>query len=197
VKSSPQIAGIAGYMGAGKSAAAAFFSDRGYAVIDADRTAKELMNGDPQMRREIAAAFGRIVVKDDRIDFRTLGRTAFHSLGALTRLNGIVHPKLVRHLDGMMKAHDGAGLALDAALLPLWPLNNRFAPLVWIDAPFEIRLERLKKRTALAETELVRRMHIQQELVAVPTSERWTIVHNDTTVDNLRRQLSQLITQAV
>jgi dephospho-CoA kinase len=186
--------GIAGYMGAGKTAAAQLLSSAagpaGAAVIDADFEAKMIMSDDPGIRDRLVRAFGGSIFENDRLSFRSLGGIVFTSKEKLLRLNSIVHPPLEKRLRGLLEAHEDRSVILDAAVLPLWNMATLFDTCLWIHAPFEQRLERLKKtRRDLDVRTLRERMRVQEECLPAPPCPPWRLVHND----GSREQLAGVI----
>jgi len=166
--------GIAGYMGAGKSTCAHTFYSLNTTIIDADTEAKLLMQSDSKLQTDLKEAFGESVAGGGKICFSALGRVAFSSVNTLLTLNKIVHPPLVKHLQPRVRNNENANCILDAALIPLLNIESWFDLCVWVDSPFEIRLERLKaKRAGMEEAELCRRMRLQEEIMPVPQNNRW------------------------
>jgi dephospho-CoA kinase len=184
--------GIAGYMGAGKTAAARLFSSAagpagaGAAVIDADFEAKIIMSDDLGMREQLVRAFGCSIIENGRLSFRSLGSVVFTSKEKLLRLNAIVHPPLVKRLRGLLEAQEGRSVILDAAVLPLCNMETLFDACFWVHAPFEIRLERLKKvRRDLDLRTLRERMRVQEECLPAPPCPPWRLIHNGGSMEQL------------
>ena len=162
-------------MGAGKTTRAHSFEVNGAFVIDADREAKFLMARDSGLRRELRDSFGAEIINDSNLSFEALGRLAFESVESLRTLNNIVHPPLIEHIETLLFCGDKPVSVLDAALIPLWNIESWFDRRIWVDAPFKVRLERLKfKRGDIDERELARRMRLQEEIMPVPNLENWT-----------------------
>jgi dephospho-CoA kinase len=187
----PLSIGIAGYMGAGKSTAAALFAAQGYSLIDADGEAKRLMHGDAGIRRKLAEGFGPGVLNGTRIDFHALGTAAFASAENLARLNHIVHPLLLDRLSARMSEQGMQRFALDAALLPLWEGLPRLDALVWVRASSAIRRRRVLAKGGLQADEVERRMTLQEQLMPEPESLPWIRVNNETTPGGLADELSR------
>jgi len=192
--------GIAGYMGAGKTAAAGLLSSAAgpgggqVVIVDADDEAKALMRTDTGIRELLVKAFGGSIIKKNSLSFGTLGRIVFRSSEKLLRLNAIVHPPLVKRLCGLLEAQDDRGIILDAAVLPLWKIESLFDACLWIHAPFEQRLERLKQtRGDLNERSLRERMRIQEACLPEPGRPPWRRIKNDGSIERLAGTLSGTI----
>jgi dephospho-CoA kinase len=186
--------GIAGYMGAGKSVAARLLAAQADAVIvDADHEAKTLMAGDQGVRQKLVLAFGGSIIGKDGLSFAALGQIVFSSREKLLLLNTIVHPLLVQRLRRMLFGpRNNRNSILDAALLPLWNIESWFDACLWIHAPAEIRLERLRQtRGDLDEHALRDRMRMQEESLRAPGSPPWRLLANDGSMERLAERLAQ------
>jgi dephospho-CoA kinase len=186
--------GISGYMGAGKTTCCGYVSaalrDAGSAVrvVDADAEAKRIMRGDGAMREKLAASFGKTVVGESGIDARALGSLAFGSSASLRLLNGIVHPVLLEKLRGLIFSGEDKGCVIcDAALIPLWHIEDWFDGLLWVQSPFDMRYGRLLNKLRLSPDELAGRMRLQEELMPEPHRSPWKIIANQGTAEAMRR----------
>ncbi|MCL2219815.1 MAG: dephospho-CoA kinase [Chitinispirillia bacterium] len=171
--------GIAGYMGAGKSTCARLFESGDTLIINADDEAKRVMLGDRRVVDNLRSVFGGGVVWDDgALRFDVLGRIVFQSIESLSAFNSIVHPPVLEHLERLVAGCTKPLCILDAALIPLWAgvrgKDIRLDRYIWIDTPFDVRLERIKaKRGGIDADELVRRMRLQEEIMPVPQGDHW------------------------
>ncbi|MDT0264325.1 dephospho-CoA kinase [Jatrophihabitans lederbergiae] len=140
--------GLTGGMGSGKSTAAARFAELGAVVIDSDLIAREVLApGTPGLAR-VVQRFGEGVLGADRsLDRPRLGTIVFADPAALADLNAIVHP-LVRHRSDELAtaAGEGAVLVHDVPLLVENGMAAGFDAVVVVEAPLELRLERLSGR---------------------------------------------------
>jgi dephospho-CoA kinase len=190
--------GIAGYMGAGKSTCIHLLSKENTVLIDADSQAKWLMENDQSIKNALFMQFGDDIKVNDAVDFKKLGKVAFSSLVQLQKLNKIVHPPLVTHLNSLIIKEDYENkieqIILDAALIPLWHVENWFDYLLWIESPHEIRLDRLVKKYLgkIEIDELEQRMKLQEALFAPPDIDNWTVVRNCGKLDDLNYDFKQL-----
>ena len=116
--------GISGYMGAGKSTVARYFSDRGFHLIDADSEAKGLYRTDPSIIQRLLETFGDSITEEGTLSFSKLGAVAFSDMENLKKLNAIVHPPLLKRLHQLMESNENNDTLLDAALIPLWNVDS-------------------------------------------------------------------------
>lgn len=85
--------GITGGIGSGKSTVCKVFSILGIPVFEADKIAKELMNTDPDIYRQITGLFGAAVyLPNHTINRKYLAGIVFSNPSLLAKLNAIVHP---------------------------------------------------------------------------------------------------------
>ena len=124
--------GVAGYMGAGKSTISRLIAGRGITLIDADNEAKIVMQRDSAIRKQLILTFGNDVVANDTVRSDLLGERAFRSAEDLAALNAIVHPAIVAHLEKLIDNCDTGKCILDAALIPMWNVSNRFDFCIWV-----------------------------------------------------------------
>jgi len=142
------ILGLTGGYGSGKSFVSSVFRSLGARVVDADALAREaLAPGRPAARR-VARDFGPGVLDARRrIDRKRLAARVFADPAARRRLEGIVHPEVIRALRAAARDHRRRGLlVLDIPLLfetRLQALADKTA-VVW--APEAVRLRRLARR---------------------------------------------------
>jgi dephospho-CoA kinase len=183
--------GIAGYMGAGKSTCAGLLAAAGARVIDADREAKLMMNGDESIRRQLAAAFGASVIDEYSVGFGMLGKAAFASVKSMRLLNGIVHPPLIKRLHDLVVAGSSSCI-LDAALIPMWGIEAWFDLCLWISTPKPLRVIRIRAKTGLPPEEIAPRMSVQEALVSVPSGPQWRHIRNEGSINDLQNQLAGL-----
>ena len=183
--------GIAGPMGAGKSAAAKHLIDRGFAVIDADREAKRIMAESDAVKTGLAAAFGPAVVKNGTIDFPVLAAAVFTKENGLDALNAIVRIPVATGLSAMI-AQLETDTVLDAALIPFWEIDTAFDGCLWIDAPRAFRIERLVSR-GHSVADATTRIESQAGMLLRPDGDNWLFIENTGTLDELREAVDEAI----
>lgn len=160
-----QVIGITGQTGAGKSTVCLALQKRGWAHIDADRTAKNLyIPGSPVVER-LAAAFGsQILTTDGHIDRPALAKAAFSSEKALETLNAIVHPAVTAAVREQLGALEKAGtgtVLLDAVALFESGQDALCTRTVAVVAPADVRLARILARDDITEAQARRRIEAQ------------------------------------
>lgn len=145
--------GLTGGIGAGKSTVAARLVEFGAVLIDADVIAREVVEPGTPALAEIVAAFGPdVLTADGALDRPALAAKAFADDESRKRLNAIVHPRVgQRTAELLAAAKDDAIVVFDVPLL----VENGMAPLyhlvIVVDAPEDIRIQRLTEVRGMAE----------------------------------------------
>jgi dephospho-CoA kinase len=179
--------GIAGYMGSGKSTFCAILGEMGgYKVINGDAEAKKIMMGHLQIQERLISTFGSEIIENRALSFSKLGTIVFNSMEKLLQLNTIVHPILLDSLRNMIFNSLENSIVVDAALLPIWNIDDWFDERIWINASSAIRLERILAKGILTDKETIRqRIQMQETLFAAPSRRSWKYIANEGTITTL------------
>lgn len=149
------VLGVTGNIGCGKSTVAAMFKTRDAQIIDADVLAHKLYPAGSSIYRKIKKAFGEGVIQaDNRIDRMELAKIVFTNKGALTRLNNIVHPGLIREINRRIKKSDKQIIILDAALIIEAGLRKMADTLVVVTAKRGQQILRSQKSSGFKRDEV-------------------------------------------
>jgi dephospho-CoA kinase len=137
--------GLTGGIGSGKTEVARRLAVLGAHVIDADVFAREALAPGSRGEAAVIAAFGPEVTDESgHVDRGALSALVFRDAAALQRLEGIVHPEVAqRSRAAAAAAEPGAVVVHDVPLLVEKGLGERYDIVVVVDAPDEVRLERL------------------------------------------------------
>lgn len=107
--------GLTGPIGCGKSTVAGWLAEEGAAVVDADEVAREVTAPGEPVLVEIAARFGRDLVREDgTLDRAGLARIVFADERRLRELESIVHPAVRPRLLAAVEAAENAGAPIVA-----------------------------------------------------------------------------------
>lgn len=154
------IVGLTGGIGAGKSTVAQLLAGHGAAVVDVDALGREIIAPGGSAVQAVLDRFGsELEGSDDGIDRPALASIVFNDADALAALNEISHPAINELLDERIGAIAAAGSAdvvvLDMAVLVESTLgrDTRFPyeVVITVEAPPDVRLERLVERGLTAE----------------------------------------------
>ncbi|NQX33751.1 dephospho-CoA kinase [Herbiconiux sp. VKM Ac-2851] len=159
---------LTGGIAAGKSTVARRFAEHGAVVIDADRLAREAVEPGTPGLAAIAERFGPGVIDGDgRLDRPALGAIVFADEEARLDLNGITHPAvaalLKERLAETAQADPDAIVVYDVPLLAEsgGRRDGLFRFVVVVEAPAEVRVQRLIELRGMAADEAERRVASQ------------------------------------
>lgn len=158
--------GLTGSIAVGKSYVAGVFSELGASVIDADRTAREVVAPQTNGWRLIVEQFGsNILLPNNEINRAALGAVVFADAAKRQLLNRIVHPLVAEAQDEWLRkraAENPNGIAIiDAALMIESGGYRRFDKIVVVWCAAETQIERLMKRNDLNRAAAIQRIEAQ------------------------------------
>ena len=158
--------GLTGSIAVGKSYVCEILRELGTFVLDADHTAREVVEPNTKGWSLIVENFGESILQlDKQIDRAKLGAIVFADEAKRQLLNSIVHP-LVFEAQNIWLAEreieNPNGIAIiDAALMIESGSYKRFQKLIVVWCEPEIQLERLMTRNNLSEEEALKRIKAQ------------------------------------
>jgi dephospho-CoA kinase len=197
--SEPVVIGLAGGIGAGKSEVARAFAALGCVVADSDKAAREALDRE-DVKARLVAWWGRDILDAlGQVDRSKVAQIVFEDDDAREKLEALVHPivRLSRkELRAMAKAADSPAAILDSPLLFEAGLENECDAVVFVEAPREIRLERVRKSRGWDEKELLRREKKQLPLDAKRERSDYCIVNGaQTDTGQLQTQAEHILEQ--
>ncbi len=155
---------LTGGIGSGKSTVARMLAERGALILDADAIAREVVEpGRPALARIVERFGDGVLDAAGRLDRAALGRLVFSDPAARRDLEAITHPAIGEEMAARMaSAPPDAVVVFD---IPLLAESERasergYQAIVVVEAPTEVRLERLEGR-GLARDDAAARMAAQ------------------------------------
>jgi dephospho-CoA kinase len=147
--------GLTGSIAVGKSYVTSVFGELGCRVLDADQTAREVVEPGSPGLCAVVESFGRDVLNDDgSLNRSRLGELIFADPVQRQRLNAILHPFIIASQDKIMReweTQDPKGIGIiDAALMIESGGYKRFDKLIVVHCRPEVQLERLMLRAGLS-----------------------------------------------
>lgn len=159
------ILGITGGIGSGKSLIASILSKTGVPVYYADDRAKSLMNTDPILVESIKELLGEnAYLKDGTLNRPYVGAQVFGNAEKLSQLNAIVHPATGKDFYNWAQSCRSEGhqlIAKEAAILFESGAYLACNKVVTVYAPKSVRIERVIKRDAVSQEDVLARMSKQ------------------------------------
>jgi len=151
------LVGLTGNIASGKSEVARLLGERGATLIDADILAREVVKPGTSALTKITEKWGKeVLTPEGTLDRGALRRIAFSDQGQLEQLNAIVHPEVTRLRDAEIEKAKARGDKVVICVIPLLferNLAKDFDFIVLVDAPRDIRLDRLANERGLNETD--------------------------------------------
>jgi dephospho-CoA kinase len=157
--------GLTGGIASGKTAVASMLRELGFAVLDADSLAHDLIGPGQPAYDEVVREFGPGILESDKhIDRAKLAAIVFADRSRLDHLNAILHPRVeaAAHRQFAEWSRDGARDAafVEAALLVEAGFQKKLDGLVVTWCRPEQQLERLRAR-GFSEADARRRIGAQ------------------------------------
>ncbi len=171
---------IVGGIGSGKSVVSRIVEIMGYEVYDCDSRAKLLMDASDDIMSRIKSEIHDECVVDCKIDRKRLAEIVFGDEEALNKLNAIVHAAVREDLKRWVESRDkDKVLFVETAILYQSGLD-RMVDAVWeIDAPVDLRVERVMARNSINREEVLARIAAQDSYVPVSLHPSVTHIIND------------------
>jgi dephospho-CoA kinase len=163
------VVGLTGGIATGKSTVAQLFKQCGAIVIDADKLARDMVRPGTPAWREIVKSFGKSILRTDRsINRHALGLIVFRNRGKLRRLEGIIHPRVAREKERLVrqigKRNPHAVVIYEVPLLFEAGADKRVDKILVVTTDRETQIARLKKRNGLTRADALRRITSQMPL---------------------------------
>lgn len=183
---------ICGGIGSGKSVISHILTLMGYEVYDCDSRAKALMDGSEEIKAELCNAFGdEVLTSDCRINRKYLSEKIFGNKESLSRVNSIVHPRVVAEIISLAQNCQSDYYFFETAL-PQESGLDKVADEVWlVTAPVEERIARVQLRNGLSRQQVLSRIN-SQDYSNIQNENVKTIVNDG--VQSVLCQLIKLLT---
>lgn len=158
--------GLTGSIGVGKSFVSGVLAELGCRVLDADETAREVVEPGSPALRDLVEAFGPGILRDDSsLDRSKLGALVFADADKRAKLNSILHPHIIAKQDERLhewEAIDPKGITIvDAALMIESGGYKRFDKLIVVHCRADVQFQRVMARDNLSREEVEKRIGAQ------------------------------------
>jgi len=186
--------GVAGGIGAGKSAVTDYLAELGWPVVDADQVAREVVEPGRPAWQALRDAFGDAVLDPEgRLDRAFVAELVFHDRSALRRLNHVTHGHIGAEIHRQLATLEHPTVFV---ALPLFRPEHReifeFAEVWSVQADPEIAVARLMQYRGFRDDEARARIANQmsnEERAAIVDQ----IIWNEGTLAELRTQVDVLL----
>ena len=186
------VIGLTGQSGAGKTTVFKVFCDNGFAVINADKIAREIMYKDSPCLKEVAECFGKDVLSDDgELNRQKLADIVFKDREKLNQLDAICYPYITFEILQQIKKLESEGqrfVLLDAPTLFESRADDFCDLIISVTAPERLRAARIAERDGISPEQIKDRFSSQH-------TEKFFVNHSDFIIKN-NKSLECLIEKA-
>ena len=190
-----RVIALTGNIASGKSAVAEILERKGATIIDADELSREAVTpGSPALDAIVARWGPSVLSEDGTLDRAALRKTVFHHRSDLDALNEIVHPEVLRLRESEVEAARMRGDRVVVAVIPLLferHLAGDFDYIVLVDAPRDVRLERIVRDRGLEEAEAMDMIASQMPAELKRARADW-VIENSGSKKDLEREVDKL-----
>jgi dephospho-CoA kinase len=155
--------GITGGIGSGKTSVCRVFNVLGIPVFSADPVARQIMESDKNIIREINKIAGRDLYKNGTLDRAELASLIFNDSDLLNKVNALVHPVVFEHFNNWVDEHKTPYVIMEAAILFESGGSNLVDRVATVVAPIEERIERVTRRNLLSREQVMERIRNQMD----------------------------------
>jgi dephospho-CoA kinase len=187
----PIILALTGGIACGKSETGRILAQEGFAVLDTDILAHELMVPGTPVFQKVVGRFGQGVVgAGGGLDRTVLGKIVFDDPAALQDLNSLVHPAVIQAAEQWKTAQTDDAVVLVPLLFETGWVSGWDA-IVCVSTDPSIVFQRLEKR-GLNDDEVRKRLAAQMPLTEKEKQADF-IIRNNETLDALRNETLRVL----
>jgi len=188
----PLIVAVTGGIGSGQSTVCRFFEEWRCKVINADLKAKQVIQKDAGLKKDLRRFFGNdIFFKDGKLNTKRLAELAFRDELNTQKLNQLVHPRMVETLIEEMEQARFSGrypiIIIDAALVFEISIEQMFDAVIVVNASDNAREKRVMERDQMSKAAFKARADKQ-----IPLSEKvkWAdfVIDNNGILEELKKR---------
>lgn len=183
--------GLTGGIGSGKSTVSSRLAELGAFIVDADLVAREIVEPGQPALAELAEAFDGVLNPDGTLNRAELARQAFATPEATEKLNAITHPRIRARTEELFRQGRESGAEVLVYDMPLLIENgevDKVDHVLVVDAPDELRIDRLVQHRGLDEDDARRRIAAQIDR-ETRLNAADTVLDNSGTVEQLLEQV--------
>lgn len=184
------LVGLTGNIASGKTEVTELLAERGAVIVDADELAREAVAPGTGALAAIREKWGEdVTAPDGSLDRAELRARVFSDPEQLEELNQIVHPEIARLRDERVAAARGEGVRILVYVAPLLferRLTDECDRIVLVDAPRELRFDRLVRRRGADEAEALNMIAAQMP-AELKRARADYIIDNTGSIEELRK----------
>ncbi len=188
--------GLTGGIASGKSSVSQILKNEGFAVVDADLIAREVVDAGRPGLQLVVDQFGTSVLKPDGgLDRKKLGQMVFGQPEKLLLLESILHPLVKQETARQRQSYKDQGQALvfyDVPLLFEKNMQADFDGIIVVATSEDVQRARMKTRDRLSEDEITKRLGSQKSMAEKIKQATW-VIQNDGSLEDLKKSTLQVL----
>ena len=152
---------LTGGIGTGKTFISKQFLDKGVPVFYADEVAKTIYASE-KVLAFFKEEYGDHFFTNNQLDFSKLANFVFSSAANRKQIESFIHPLVMQQFEDWTAQQDSNMVILESAIIFEAGLEKFFDKIIVVDAPLEVRIERIKNRNLqISEHEILQRIDSQ------------------------------------
>lgn len=174
-----RVFGITGGSGTGKSTVSDIFRKQGITVIDADKSAREVVKKGSKCLDELCTFFGDDILFDDKtLNRKKLGGIVFSDKEKLEKLNEITHKYIKADIEDKLAACSTPLAAIDGAVIIGSNVEDLCEFIISVTAERTERISRICIRDGIDEQTAAQRINAQPDEEFYKKHSRYIICNN-------------------
>ncbi|MDR1417198.1 MAG: dephospho-CoA kinase [Prevotellaceae bacterium] len=173
--------GVTGGMGSGKTTICWTLESMNIPVFYADEEVKKMYEDNGEVKAMVVEAFGEDIYSSGRLNKKLLAEKVFGNAAALATLNAIAHPAAAKRVAAWVEQQHAPCVVQEAALMFESSAYRQLDKIVTVNAPEELRIQRVMQRDGCARHEALRRMARQLSDAERTARADFCIVNDDVT----------------
>lgn len=192
-----KVIGLTGGIGTGKSTVSNYLREHNFAIVDADMISRQVVEPGSPLLKELEEAFGSDIINEDgSLDRKGLAAIVFNDPEQKKLMDEIMHKEILAEMRKSMEEYRRQGthqsIILDVPLLFEIGLES-WCDQVWlVTADMDVRISRVCARDDAMPHEVEARIRNQMS-DDEKIKRSHSILDNSGTLDELRRQISELL----
>lgn len=192
------IISIVGKSGSGKTTIAKTLEslDERIIHVDIDQISHQVLTF-PEVQKNLQNTFGTDVVLDGEVQRKVLGKIVFTTPEQMQKLADITWHYMEEIIDSIIENNQGKIILLDYILLPKTKFFEQSDLKIWVDAPYETRVERVIKR-AVQEREVTRDYFKKRDRAGIDYEEgKYDVVINNTNKEKTQEEVKKVYEKSI
>lgn len=184
---------IIGGIAVGKTSVGKFFRDLGAFVVNTDTIVHELLSSNETIKQQIVQQFGPNVLKNEKLDRRSLAHATFQDRKKLEWLEHLLHPRVLDKIEELYELAKNGAYRLFVVEIPLLfeiGQDSLYDTIILVTADEKKAKERFEKN-GFSSTDYESRMNRQMDL-QIKKMKADYILQNNGSLEELKTLVSKL-----